>query len=73
MLLIAVYFMVPILSSMAAIRHIHDKPCNDMHVIGKQVALFVAYFSMVYVLLNTRATRNLQVIDRQSDCAIGRY
>jgi uncharacterized membrane protein len=71
LLLILVYIMVPIGSSMAAIRHIHDKQCANRF--GKHFALFLAYFSMVYVLLNIRATTNLQIIDRQTNCAIATY
>jgi len=71
MLLVLFYFMIPVLSSMAAIRHIHDKQCTNRF--GKHVALFVAYFSMVYVLLNIRATRNLRIVDRLSNCAISTY
>jgi len=71
LLLIMIYFMLPILSSMAAIRHINDRQCTNRF--GKQIALFVAYFSMVYILLNIRATMNLQITDRQTNCTIATY
>lgn len=69
LLLILFYFIIPILSSMAAIRHIQDKQCDNLF--GKHLSLFGAYFSMVYVLLNIRATKNLQIIDRLTNCAMG--
>jgi hypothetical protein len=71
LLLVLVYVLVPIGSSIAAIRYIRDKKCSNRF--GKQFALFLAYFSMVYILLNIRATRNLQIIDRQTTKIIRTY
>jgi len=63
LLLAIVYFVLPVFVSVATIHesNICYKECNKY---GFQAILFIAYFTLVYLLLNIRVTQNWQVIDK---------
>lgn len=64
LLLTVVYFVLPVFVSVAAIHESNEcyKECNKY---AFQTILFIAYFTLVYLLLNIRVTQNWQVLDKQ--------
>lgn len=65
LLLTLVYFVLPAFVSVATIyesNRCYRKECNKY---AYQGILFIAYFTLVYLLLNIRVTQNWQVLDKQ--------
>lgn len=65
LLLTLVYFVLPVFVSVATIHEsnrCYQKECNKY---AYQGILFIAYFTLVYLLLNIRVTQNWQVLDKQ--------
>lgn len=57
-LLSLVYFVGPLVYSASAVYRLNNKEKYD-----KQIALLLAYFSVVYILLHVRVNSNWQVIE----------
>jgi len=62
LLLTMVYFVIPILVAVATI-HQSNTCYDDCNKYGYHSVVFMAYFSLVYLLLNIRVTQNWQVVD----------
>lgn len=65
LLLTFVYFVLPVFVSVATIHEsnrCYHKECNKY---AYQGILFIAYFTLIYLLLNIRVTQNWQVLDKQ--------
>lgn len=58
LLLSLVYFVGPLVYSASAVYRLNNKEKYD-----KQIALLLAYFSVVYILLHVRVNSNWQVIE----------